>query len=253
MKAGFKKPKMRKMSEKDFVDKLGHCGCRNPNCWICFLVDGVPRRFMKIVDRFRDERPAYKFHMATITYSERSMEGCKYETVLRCKSSHYLISFYLRLKSDWSSFEPSWFTSERIICFIKMDNDGVWSYVCENWTMFKEEFGIDCQYVPKDDDRDAATAESTCRIVESMTEKNLIRMNLSARWWMLASKAGKWLLNRLPTHSDTALSSPDEDRPPPLELFQEQGRHQEGAVGILTPWHSDTGAQEAGWLTGQYI
>ena len=50
MKAGFQKPKFRKMSERDFVDKIGQCGCRNPNCWICFLVDGVPRRFMKIVD-----------------------------------------------------------------------------------------------------------------------------------------------------------------------------------------------------------
>ena len=50
MKAGFQKPKFRKMSERDFIEKIGHCGCRNPNCWICFLVDGVPRRFMKIVD-----------------------------------------------------------------------------------------------------------------------------------------------------------------------------------------------------------
>ena len=85
--------------------------------------------------------------------------------------------------------------------------------------MFKEEFGIDCQCIPKDDDRDAALAESTCRIVESMTKNCLIRMNLNGRWWMLASKAGKWLLNRLPTHSNLALSSPDGDRPPPPELF----------------------------------
>ena len=84
MKAAFKKPKYRKMSEREFVDSIGHCGCRNPNCWICFLVDGVPRRFMKIVDPFRDERPAYKFHMDTITYSVRSIEGSRYETVLRC-------------------------------------------------------------------------------------------------------------------------------------------------------------------------
>ena len=67
MKAGFQKPKFRKMSERDFVDKIGHCGCRNPNCWVCFLVDGVPRRFMKILDPFKDERPAYKFHMDTST------------------------------------------------------------------------------------------------------------------------------------------------------------------------------------------
>ena len=26
MKAGFKKPKFRKMSERDFIDKIGHCG-----------------------------------------------------------------------------------------------------------------------------------------------------------------------------------------------------------------------------------
>ena len=94
--------------------------------------------------------------------------------------------------------------------------------------MFKEEFGIDCQYIPKDDDRDAALAESTCRIVESMTKNFLIRMNLNlnlnrGRWWMLASKAGKWLLNRLPTHSKPALSSPDGDRSPPLELFTRGG------------------------------
>ena len=68
MKAGFQKPKFRKLSERDFVDKIGHCGCRNPNCWICFLVDGVPMRFMKTVDPFKDERPAYKFNMDTITY-----------------------------------------------------------------------------------------------------------------------------------------------------------------------------------------
>ena len=55
---------------------------------------------MKIVDPFKDERPAYKFHMDTFTYSEHSMEGCKYETVLRCEAIHCLISFYLRLKSD---------------------------------------------------------------------------------------------------------------------------------------------------------
>ena len=68
MKAAFKKPKYRNMSEREFVDSIGHCGCRNPNCWICFLVDGVPRRFMKIVDPFRDERPAYKFHTDTIKH-----------------------------------------------------------------------------------------------------------------------------------------------------------------------------------------
>ena len=62
-----------------------------------------------------------------------------------------------------------------------MDNDGVWSYVCENWTMFKEDVWIDCQYIPKDDDRDAALAESTCRIVDSMMKKILIRMNLNSR------------------------------------------------------------------------
>ena len=108
--------------------------------------------------------------MDTITYSERSMEGCKYETVLRCEATHYLISFYLRLKSDLVEQFRAFLTHIRkdhlfsaypyqIICLIKMDNDGVWSYVCENWTMLKEEFDIDCQYIPKDDDRDAALAE----------------------------------------------------------------------------------------------
>ena len=53
MKAAFKKPKYGKMSEREFVDSIGHCGCRHPNCWVCFLVgDGVPKRFMKIVDPF---------------------------------------------------------------------------------------------------------------------------------------------------------------------------------------------------------
>ena len=113
MKAGFQKPKMRKMSERDFVDKIGHCSCRNPNCWIYILVDGVPRRFMKIVDPFKDERPSYKFHMDTITYSDRSMEGCKYDGAKpHTISSH---STCISRVTLWSNSEPSSFASEKII------------------------------------------------------------------------------------------------------------------------------------------
>ena len=77
--------------------------------------------------------------MDTITYSERSMEGCKYETVLRCKATHYLISFYLRLKSDLVEQFRAFLTHIRkghllsaypyqIICLIEMDNDGIWEF-----------------------------------------------------------------------------------------------------------------------------
>ena len=212
------------------MDSLEHCGCRNPNCWICFLVDGVPRRFMKIVDPFRDEMPAYKFHMDTVTYSERSIEGSKYETVLRREASHYFISFYLRFKSDLVSQFREFLTHMRdnhlfkmcpyqVVCIIKMDNDGVWSYVCDEWTELKNEFGIQCEYDPKDDDRDAATPESSCKVVESMTKKIMIRMNASLRWWQRCSRHGKWILVRLATHSNSALASPDGDRPTPIELF----------------------------------
>ena len=81
------------------------------------------------------------------------------------------------------------------MCIIWMDNDGVWSHIAEEWTDLRNEFGIQCEYVAKDDDRDAATAESSRGIVESMCKKILIRMNVCATWWQRCSRHGKWLLN----------------------------------------------------------
>jgi len=107
----------------------------------------------------------------------------------------------------------------QVVCIIKMDNDGVWSYICDEWTEFKNEFGIQCEYVPKDDDRDAATAESSCRIVESLTKRIMIIMNVSPRRWQRCSRHGKWTLNRLATHSNSAMASPDGDRSTPIKPF----------------------------------
>ena len=185
---------------------------------------------MKIVDPFRDERSAYKFHMDTITYSVRSIEGSRYETVLRCEASHHFISFYLRFKSDLIEQFRDFLKHMRedhlfkmypyqIMCIIRMDNDGVWSHIASNWNELRNEFGIQCEYVAKDDDRDAATAESACGIVESMAKKILIRMNLCPTWWQRCSRHGKWLLNRLPTMCNLSMASPDGDRPTPIELF----------------------------------
>ena len=61
---------------------------------------GCMRRIYKMIDPHEETRPAYLFHMDTITYSHRSSNGNKYETVIKCGASKVYFSLYLYLRSD---------------------------------------------------------------------------------------------------------------------------------------------------------
>ena len=49
-----------------------------------------------------------------------------------------------------------------VVRMIVMDNDGVWSLFCELWNEIRDDLGIHCLYVPKDNDKDAAMAAGAC-------------------------------------------------------------------------------------------
>ena len=130
--------------------------------------------------------PAHTFSLDIITYSERSIEGSKYEAVLRCTSTQYYVSFYLRFKCNFREQFCRWLLHMRkdsrfkvfpyeVVRIIIMDNGGVWSLFCELWNEIRDDLGIHCLYVPKDNDTDAAMAEVACNILESMVKKILIK------------------------------------------------------------------------------
>ena len=85
VKAGLRARKS-KMTETEFHEDHCHMGAC-PGCKICILVMGCMRRIYRMIDPHEETRPAYLFHMDTITYSHRSSNGNKYETVIKCAAS----------------------------------------------------------------------------------------------------------------------------------------------------------------------
>jgi len=228
VKLGLKTDKQ-KLTAKQFHEHYGHLGC-GAECMICKMVKGASRRIRRKVDPHKENRVAYKFHMDTITWSDRSSQGNKYTTALRCEGSDQFVAFAHFLRDDivdivsrWVEIlraDPAYHDCGYKVCsVICLDNAGEWGLKCEKWKTMCENRGIQPIYSCPDRKESSANQERAMGILEIITKALLMQNNLPAYWWEHCMGSAVFLLNRFPTTTLAATNSLDGDRPRPLELF----------------------------------
>jgi len=223
------KTDIQKMSCKDFHKFYGHLGCQG-DCEVCKMVKGASRRIRKKVDPHKENRVAYKFHLDTITWSDRSSQGNKYASALRCEGSDMFVAFAHFTRDDIVDIIGRWVEVLRadpayhdcgykIAAVLCLDNAGEWALKCNKFKTMCENMGIETIYSCPDRKESAANAEVSMGILEVTTKALLMQNNLLAYWWEQCMASAVFLLNRFPTTTLAATNSIDGDRPRPLELF----------------------------------
>ncbi len=98
VKAGLK-AKVAKLTVLEFHKHYGHLGCC-VDCEICRFTKGAARRIYQKVDPHCETRPGFCWHMDTVTWDTRSMQGNVYMTVFRDEASGVFKNLIHYLKSD---------------------------------------------------------------------------------------------------------------------------------------------------------
>jgi len=223
------KSDIQKMTASEFHKHYGHLGCQG-ECEICKMVKGASRRIRKKVDPHKENRVAYKFHLDTITWSDRSSQGNKYASALRCEGSDKFTAFAHFTRDDIVDIIERWVCITRadpayhdcgykVASIICLDNAGEWALKCLKFKRMCEDRGIEAIYSCPDRKESAANAEVSMGILEITTKALLMQNNLPAYWWEHCMESAVFLLNRFPTTTLAAMNSVDGDRPRPLELF----------------------------------
>jgi site-specific DNA-cytosine methylase len=228
VKVGLRKGK-NKLSIAELHKLFGHLGYQ-PDCMICKLVKGAARRIYRIVDPHKETRAAYAFYMDTITWSDRSEQGNKYTTVLRCAASgtykllhHYHRNDIVGLVHSWVKklrLDPAFDKCNyKVLSILFLDNAGEWDIRSEKWNTMVKEHGIECVYTCPDRCDKKGLSERACGILEPVVKALLMQHNLPPTWWEYAANNAEFLLNRLPLTSDSASTPLDGDSPRPYEIF----------------------------------
>ena len=228
VKLGLKTEKQ-KMTEQEFHNHHGHLGC-STDCKVCRMVKGAARRIYRKVDSHKETRAAYKFHLDTITWSDRSRLGNKYTSTMRCEGSDVFKAFNHYLRDDIVDLIDAWVPVLRadpayhgcdykIVAVICLDNAGEWALDTKKWKGVLEKWGITPIYSCPDNKKSAANAERAVGIIEIVTKALLMQNNLPPYWWEDCVNSAEFLLNRFPTTTMAATNSIDGDRVRPLELY----------------------------------
>ena len=229
-KAVLPKSKVRNLTEKEYVNRLCHLGCTDSRCKVCLEVDGPPRRFITKVDPYKETRPGYIFSLDMVEFDWRAYDGSKYVPQLRCMACHMMFEMTLVFKDDfYEKFDRLMATLRNcklfkhvawnVVSMLKLDNDSVWSATNEEFRKLREKYDIDCKWPSKEDDRDCAEAEETCKIVERGVKKAMLQQNEHPVMWVVFYRYFIWVSIRLATVSNSAIRSPDGDQSRPLEDF----------------------------------
>ena len=228
VKAGLRKRKQA-LTKVQFHEDFQHMGSC-PGCLICIQVSGSMRRIYKQVDPHVERRRAFIFDMDTITYSHRSSQGNRYETVLKCRGTKVYFSLFLYLRSDMLAEFENWVTKIRkwsclqgmgyqACSVLRLDNAGEWELDYSAWKQMGERLGIEFSYTSADRKEENSRAERAVQIKECKTIAGILQQNLEPSWWQDKSLGANWLLNRFPVESMSANIPIDGDRSRPLEDF----------------------------------
>ena len=226
VKAGLRKRK-RDLTFQDFHECYGHFGAA-PTCELCKLTAGTMRRIRRQVDPHKETRPAYHMHMDTITWSHRSFQGNKYETLIKDHATGFQDSIFLYLRSDHITQFKDWVTTFRAdpsfqdlpykpCSVITLDNAGEWEMDHAEWGALATQMGIEMRYTSADRKEENAVAERAIGIKEPKVKAAMLQLNLEPAWWEYKSIEHNWLANRLPLQSQLCNVPADGDMIRPLE------------------------------------
>ena len=228
VKSGLK-AKVAKLSVLEFHKHYGHLGCCE-DCVICRFTKGAARRIYQKVDPHCETRPGFCWHMDTVTWDTRSMQGNVYMTVLRDEASGVFKVLIHYLKSDSPDMLERFVTTIRadpafhdcpykVFSELHLDNAGEWALNCTDFQRLVQDYGIRAVYSCPDRKQSASRAERACGIVEIVIKSLLMQNNLPAWWWENCAHSAEFLLNRFPTASAGPNIPTDGDRVRPLEFF----------------------------------
>lgn len=228
VKSGLK-PKLQKLTAAQFHEEYSHIGSC-PGCKICRMTKGAMRKIFKVIDKHREFRRAHTYVMDTVTINVRSLCGCKYMIVIKCKATGYIHLIFLKWKSDSVTEVERWIKSLRsdpmfqnmgypAVQLIQTDSAGEWSMDSEEWTDMQERMGFKTTWTCPDRKEEAGMAERTCGVVEVVLKAGLMQENLPPNWWVRTAKSGTWLLNRFGKLGINEVVPDDGDQCRPLELY----------------------------------
>lgn len=230
VKTGLKRNR-NKWSAKDFHKFFGHLGS-DPDCEICKLVKGAMRPIFTRVDPHRETRPGHTWVMDGITFSHRSMKGCKYLIVMRDLASGAYHLIPLVRKSDVVSSVYDWIVEMRrnplysqmsypVISVIKTDRESTWGPKAREWQKMakRPESYVEMVYTSDRHAQENGAAEVACKTVEHCIRALLMQANLNPNWWQLAAADAEFLLNRFPAVSHDIAAPMDGDYQRPIEAL----------------------------------
>ena len=231
VKAGLKSVR-KKLKIRDFHNIYSHMGS-DPDCKICKMVKGNMRRIRKKIDPYRETRPGHTWGLDFCTFSDRSMDGCKYLGVLRDYATGVfkLIPVARRTTAAIAGEIEDWVKSTRgdpvnkgrlyeLITAIKTDNEGAWRIDTADWQDMLKDIHVNMVYCEPDRHAEEnGYAESAVQTVEIVIKQILMANNLPPSYWQAAAADAEWLLNRFPVASDDVAIPMDGDRSRPLEMI----------------------------------
>jgi len=101
---------------------------------------------------------------------------------------------------------------------IRTDNAGEWAVDAAVWSAMVQRVGcLEMIYTTPGLHKEAADAERSCGIVETVTKCLLMEKNLPPDWWQRCAGAAEFLLNRFPTTRQDRNIPIDGDRSRPIE------------------------------------
>ena len=176
------------MTEEEFHCDHSHIGSC-PGCRICALVKGSMRKIFRIIDSYVEQRRAYSWVMDTVTINARSLCGCRFMIVLRCKATSYITALYLWRKSESVHVIEQWINSLRsdpmmqnmgynAVQYIYTDNAGEWSESFQAWREMEERTKMRTIWGCTDRKEEVARGERACAVVEHLLKGGLMQENL---------------------------------------------------------------------------
>ena len=163
MKAGLRRVR-KKLKIKDFHKIYSHITHysrmgSDPDCKICNMVNGNMQRTRRKVDSYRETRPGHTWGLDFCTFSDRSMDGCKYLRVLHDYATGVfkLIPVARRTTAALAGEIKDWVKSVRgepvnkgwlyeLITAIKTDNEGAWRIDTADWQDMLKDIHVNMVY-----------------------------------------------------------------------------------------------------------
>jgi hypothetical protein len=221
--------KKKEMNAMEYHCRHGHTGYM-PGCRVCWMINGAMRRIFTVLVKHTEIRPGYLWHMDMCEIAVTSSEGHKYWVTARDAMSGVFKTILMREKDDCTELIRNWITSARndpvfqgygynIVQYIKLDNAGEWSEVCQVFNEMRLQVGFQTIYSNPDKEEDKGRQESSVKATARVMRSILAQQCLPPQEWHTAAVDVDDLLNLHPKADGSRWAPLDGDAPAPIELL----------------------------------